>query len=420
MLLDMTVANFRSIKTPQTISFQAVKDNRLPESKVVAIHEKLRVIKTAAIIGPNGAGKSTFVRALEALRAIIVADDAVENPLLLLNGTSFAYSEDKGGPSQIRIQVVLDRGQADNPEEFPSILAQYTLVADRDKVFEETLYHVIGSSRKLMFERKLVDGSSSELSYHYRWGKLYRGDKKRLVKKISPKKSFLTEAARRGGDTCMALYQWIDESLLILPFGVSTASEKYLVEQLTEHPDWAQQLINFLWSNDITDIRQVRVQDGRIIFVHTNVTQHYASYFAQESLSLRRLSLIGVSFFESFIKPRTIVIDDFGTLLHPDVLRHVVDCFEANNAKSGSQLLAVDCNPTLLTEGLLRRDAVWFAQKDSESATTYYSLSDYRFSRIKDENQTVRQYLSGAFQALPITSEFYFVDSPSKEAGHEA
>lgn len=420
MLLDMTIANFRSVKTPQAISFQAVKDNRLPESKVVAINEKLRVIKTAAVIGPNGAGKSTFVRALEALRAIITADEAVENPLLLLNGTSFAYSEQKGGPSQIRIQVVIDRGNPDNQEEFPTVIAQYTLVADRDKFFEETLYHIVGGSRKLMFERKLVDGSESELSYRYRWGKLYRGDKKRLVKKLSPRKSFLTEAARRGSETCTPLYSWIDESLLILPFGVSASSEKYLVEQLTAHPDWAQQLINFLWSNDITDIRQVRVQDGRVIFVHTNVTQHYASYFAQESLSLRRLSLIGLSFFESFISPRTVVIDDFGTLLHPDVLKHVVDAFESNNSKSGSQMLAVDCNPTLLTEGLLRRDGVWFAQKDSEGATTYYSLSDYRFSRTRDERRTIQQYLSGVYLALPITSEFYFVDSPSKEAGNEA
>ena len=61
MLLNMTIANFKSVKSPQTISFEAIKDNRLSESKVVKINDKLKAIKTSAIIGPNGAGKSSFV-----------------------------------------------------------------------------------------------------------------------------------------------------------------------------------------------------------------------------------------------------------------------------------------------------------------------------------------------------------------------
>lgn len=410
MLLDMTIANFRSVKSPQTISFEAVRDNRLPESKVVKVNDKLKLIKTAAIIGPNGAGKSTFVRALEALRAIVIADPEMENPLQLLTGTSFAYSETKGGPATMVIQVLLDQGDAGND----AVIGRYTLVADRDKVVEESLYHIVGRSKKLMFERKLVEGSEEELSYHYRWGKLYRGEKKRLVNKISPKHTFLAASARKGGETSSPMYQWFDESLMVLPIGLSSISEKYLVDQLTKHPDWAKQLINFLWSLDITDIRDVRIQNDKIIFIHTNVTQHYASYFATESLSLRRLSLMGIAFFESFISPRTLVLDDFGLLLHPDVLRHVVEIFETCNTGYGSQMLAVDCNPSLLRDGLMRRDGIWFAQKDSESATTYYSLADYKFSRTKE--RTTQLYLSGAYGALPITSEFCFVRAENEEA----
>src|SRR5690554_6510826 len=83
MLLDMTISNFRSVRDSQTISFEALKDNRLAAEKVVEVSDKLKVIKSVAIIGPNGAGKSTFVRALEALKAIVVADPEMENPLQL-------------------------------------------------------------------------------------------------------------------------------------------------------------------------------------------------------------------------------------------------------------------------------------------------------------------------------------------------
>ncbi|MDD3942633.1 MAG: AAA family ATPase, partial [Sphaerochaetaceae bacterium] len=103
----MTISNFRSVRDAQTISFEAVKDNRLALSKVVEVSEKLKVIKTLAIIGPNGAGKSTFVRALEALKAIVLSESEVENPLQLLAGTSFAYSDVKGGPADITVELVL-------------------------------------------------------------------------------------------------------------------------------------------------------------------------------------------------------------------------------------------------------------------------------------------------------------------------
>ncbi len=410
MLLDMTISNFRSVKTPQTISFEAVRDNRLPESKVVTVNDKLKLIKTAAIIGPNGAGKSTFVRALEALRAIIIAEPEMENPLQLLAGTSFAYAETKGGPATMEIQVLLDKGS----EEDPPVVARYKLVADRDKVFEESLYHIVGRSKKLMFERLLEQDGSENISYHYRWGKLYRGEKKRLVNKITPTHTFLAASAQKGGETSGPLYTWFDQSLLVLPLGLSSISEKYLVEQLTAHPSWAKQLVNFFWSLDITDIRDVRIQNDKVVFVHTNVTQHYAAFYATESLSLRRLSLMGVAFFESFISPRTVVLDDFGLLLHPDVLRHVVEIFEACNTGFGSQMLAVDCNPSLLKDGLMRRDGIWFAQKDSENATVYYSLADFKYSRAKE--RTTQLYLSGAYGALPITSEFCFVRDESEEA----
>jgi AAA15 family ATPase/GTPase len=100
-------------------------------------------------------------------------------------------------------------------------------------------------------------------------------------------------------------------------------------------------------------------------------------------------------------------------LLHPNALEHLVSVFETGNVNNGSQVLAVDCNPTLLRDGLLRRDAIWFAEKDKESATVYYSLADFKFSRSKE--RTEQLYMNGAFGALPITSEFSFTDAEKKE-----
>jgi AAA15 family ATPase/GTPase len=122
---------------------------------------------------------------------------------------------------------------------------------------------------------------------------------------------------------------------------------------------------------------------------------------------------MGVAFFESFTKGKTLIVDDFGMLLHPYVLAHVVEIFEACNTGYGSQMLVVDCNPSLLKPGLMRRDGIYFAEKNSESSTVYFSLSNYKYSRSKDKTQA--QYMAGAFGALPILSEFTFVDEKVKE-----
>ncbi len=412
MLLDMTIANFKSVKEPQIISFEAVRDKRFPESKTVQVNDKLSLIKSAAIIGPNGAGKSSFVRALESLKSIICATEDVENPLKVLSGTSFAYTKEKNTPCTIRMRILLEKGNLDNIEEEPSVIAIYSFSANNKKITHESLYCVHNRSKKLMFERtEVVDPLADEdspITYKYRFGKSYRGEKKRLMKKIDEQHSFLAESALKGSESTTPVLAWFIEKLHILPMGVSSISEQYLIEQITKHPSWVDQLINFLWSLDITDIKNIQVLNGRLVFSHTNVMQSYATYYSLESLSLRRLCLIGIAFFESFMENKTLIIDDFGMLLHPYVLKHIIEIFEECNVETGSQLLAVDCNPSLLIPGLLRRDGVYFAQKNEKSETEYFSLAEFRYSKNRDV--TSEQYMNGAFGALPLLSSFYFVD----------
>ncbi len=425
MLLNMTIANFKSVKSPQTISFEAVKDSRLPASKVIGINDRLNVIKTSAIIGPNGAGKSSFVRALEVLKRIVMAEDGPENPLQgALTGTTFAYGIDKATPATISIEVLLDKGEEGN-EEKPTVIAVYTLKANKERISEESLYYIIGGSRKLMFERLLTDDGQ----YAYRFGKYYRGEKKRQAAKLPENRTFLAGSARKGGQTSLELYTWIDRNLNILPMGVSSKAEAFACQLLKAHPGWGEQILNYLWALDITDINRIEVRtndkgEDHLRFTHIYVNdkkaEGYANMFAGESLSLRRLVVIGFAFFEAFITGRTLVIDDFGQLLHPDLLCHLVEIFE--NCDKESQLLVVDCNPSLLREGLLRRDAVWFAQKDQESSTIYYSLSDFKGARGRIS--TSQRYMQGAFGSLPIISEFWFVHDgtpaePEKEATDE-
>jgi hypothetical protein len=269
-----------------------------------------------------------------------------------------------------------------------------------------------------MFDRVATASLDDEVQYKVRWGKLYRGDKKRNEKAVDCRHSFIKNAADKGGETCSEVYKWFTEVLDILPMGVGSSSERYIASMLNAHPAWKDQLINFFWSMDVTDIRDIRVgynKDGKfvqsnegdmVIFFHSNKNATMSSLYAKESLSMKRLSLLALAFFEAFTKPKVLIIDDYGMFLHPEVLIYLTSVF-TNGCKRASQMVVADCNPTLLEDGLLRRDSIYFAEKDSNGSTVYYPLSNYRIGA----NGKIRaMYESGAFGALPITSEFRFVN----------
>lgn len=409
MLLSMTISNFKSVKSPQQISLVALNDSRLDVSKTIYGTDRFNVLKTTAIIGPNGAGKSSFVRALEVLKAIVFASEDVENPLKgSLQKAAFAYGDGKDRPSEISIDILLDKG-IPGSEDRPSIIARYTISVTQQRFYGESLYYIINGSKKMMFDRQYENGE-----YVYRFGKLYRGEKKRQMAKLSETKSFLQGAALKGGITANEVYSWLKNSLNLLPLGYGKNAEQLVIDALKAHPGWGEQLINFLWALDITDISRIRVVkndkgEEAIGISHTYVnkgtSEAYSQVFMKESLSLRRLIVLGVSFFESFIDSKTIVIDDFGQLLHPYVSCHIVEIFNA--CSRDSQLVVVDCNPALLEEDLLRKDSVWFAQKGTDNSTEYFSLAD--FKSTKGKVSVYDKYLQGMFGAVPLESEFYFV-----------
>lgn len=59
----------------------------------------------------------------------------------------------------------------------------------------------------------------------------------------------------------------------------------------------------------------------------------------------------------------------------------------------------------VLGDDTLRRDEVWFVEKQTDGATTLFSLAD--FKPRKQENW-VRRYLGGGYGAVPLASEWEF------------
>lgn len=101
-------------------------------------------------------------------------------------------------------------------------------------------------------------------------------------------------------------------------------------------------------------------------------------------------------------------IDELEASLHPALGLELVRLFHSRQRNpNGAQLIFTthDTNllGNLLGEPPLRRDQVWFTEKDNAGTTHLYPLTDY--SPRKEENLE-RGYLQGRYGAIPFLGQF--------------
>lgn len=403
MLLDVTIKNFRSVKDSQTITFEAIHDRRLEADHLYKVDERLRVLPFVSIIGANGAGKSTVIRALESLQAMVVKSESEENPLQRLTSCSFSYdAESREEPSSFTVRMIIGR---DEETGSPRIYT-YTVEADAEMVYHESLYVHIDRSSKRLFVRDLRFAEDGTIEHVYRFGKLYTGLKKRFAKKVPTNRLFLSEAAFAGSESLVPVYDWFSSSLMLMPIGLSQMSEQYVIKALREHEEMSSCIVEFLQNMDFIDIKDIRItqkedEPDRLVYVHGVEKSQYASYFSSESLGTRRITMIAAVFYQAMKQPMCIIADDFGILLHDSVLEELFRKFFSETAGTGSQLLTTGVETVPLLKGLLRNDEIWFTTKQADGSSRYYSLADYV---IRKADNPQKMYQHGAFGAYPILS----------------
>ena len=93
------------------------------------------------------------------------------------------------------------------------------------------------------------------------------------------------------------------------------------------------------------------------------------------------------------------MIDELEARLHPLLTRELVRMFNspASNPQN-AQLVFTTHDASLLGESLLRRDQVWFVQKDRFGATELFSLAEMK--ERKDASY-LKNYLGGQYGATP-------------------
>ena len=98
---------------------------------------------------------------------------------------------------------------------------------------------------------------------------------------------------------------------------------------------------------------------------------------------------------------KTYLIDEIDRSLHPELTQKLLEVFFNNTQNIESQLIVTTHESSLLDLNLLRRDEIWFVEKDLDGASNMYSLEQFK---PRHDKEVRKSYLQGRFGAIPFVS----------------
>ena len=377
MLLQFSVTNHRSIHGTVVLSLAATADNAFKES-VLSPDGKKKILPVAAIYGANAAGKSNVLHALDLMRGMVVGEFAKPLKDTALPQEPFAFT-DQDEPTTFEIIYYYD-----------GIKYAYGYSFTREKIIEEYLYHWRNGREGLVFSRK--DGD-----YVFRENK---AEQMVLAGRTPDNRLYLVTSNEWNNKETQEAYLWFSRNLNTL----QRDNESYdlTLSQLEKNGGRKKKILREMMVADL-GIVDVKVSGGKekplIMTTHRLIDKggnaaEYDLLISQESAGTQRFfSRIG-SWLKALETGGTLIVDELESSMHPLLTRHLIEAMQDPVINSNrAQLIFTTHDVGLLDQRLLRRDQIWFAEKNEKTAETdLYALTD--FSPRKGEN-IQKGYLQG-------------------------
>ncbi|MBL8632991.1 MAG: ATP-binding protein [Myxococcales bacterium] len=423
MLLQFSVSNYRCFRKRVTLHCAASgQDKSLPdnviERKLPGVSDK-RWLKGIALYGANASGKSTVLSALRAFQQLVLL--------------SAKITDRKEPIAQIE-PFALCPGQSPEPTAFAVVFVmqgiryEYRVAATRERIWHESLRAVPKSKEQLWFSRDYHPESDS---YHFS-PERPSGFKRdpQLEGYTLPNVLFLSKAIANNRTDLEPIFLWLTAQLRFLDLSAGNLlGLNYLMtaEQVASRSPLSLRILELMRHADlgivdarITELFQVKsVEEQLKIFPPEIQTKLRESKIPIPELAHRGTAdaavplpwsseSVGTQRFFSLVGPwldilqhgYTVCIDELETSMHPLMVRELLRLvFSAQANARGAQLLFTTHNPLLLDPTLLRRDQIWFTDKDEQGEAHLYPLTDYQ---PRKGESLIRGYLSGRYGAVPF------------------
>lgn len=427
MLLSFTATNHGSISSAVTIDLTAINSYHEHDDSLITAEwpgaSARGILPAIVLYGANGSGKSTVLEAFETLCLMVTnpptrVDEPIEfRPHLglgeagIAQGSTFAVSLLAKAPSSDQL-----------------IRYDYLVNFDAKRIIREELHAYPKSRRQKWFVREGLDIACFN---GLRMGKEFKG----LINENTLVLSVIANHPNyEGAKQALPVINWFDRVLTTKAIGsVSNSEVAYTGEMLlgTLGTDRSRAFVRTLLSQSDTGIGDTKIVDHEltpemvektakragippekvpkvlheVVFEHSFPGGPLDVPMFDESDGTTRVFCTSGKIATVLDEGGILVADEFDASLHTNLFEELVRLFMTPKTNpNGAQLLFSAQNPHLLEAKVLRRDQVWFADKDHQGATHVYPLSDYS---PRQGESVANGYVVGRYSAVPVIPDLF-------------
>lgn len=266
-----------------------------------------------------------------------------------------------------------------------------------------------------------------------------------------PNQLFLTEALERNVKKLKPLYEWFEDILQVVPatphyvpLEIRANKEKPFITFLSEFlkqadtgiqsiqtveedvdydkyfPELPEQIRLEIENDNYSGATIIMFREGASYTLSANEsgkprlirleTLHHGSDgsdisfdFAKESAGTQRLTHLLPILFDLLFSEKVYIIDELDRSLHALLPKFFLEAYlKGSTNQHQSQLIFTTHDTHLLDLNLLRKDEIWFLEKNKQGASHLYSLVNLK---MNPDLNIQKGYLQGRFGAIPFLGD---------------
>ncbi len=414
MLIQFNFKNFNSFRDEATLDLSAAKMTEFSERVIFVGGEK--ILPVAAVYGPNASGKSNVYAAFEYMTNYVV--------------NSFKYGDEVKNFDEIRPHPFLfDKESAQDDTSFEVYFTvpgdkteksyNYGFCVGQKGITEEWLNYKAKTARKYksIFYR---DENTLDLSG------IPKASRENISIALEKQVLIVSLGAKLRVAKCKLVRDWFlnnefaDFGNVITNFFMS----RLLPEGFVDDEKVQEKVIKFFASFDETikgfEVTRLPQQDdSKDEYFHIDALHKMIGSNELAKIPLQDESAGTLKMFALYPELQEVLnhggvffIDELNARLHPLLVRNFILTFlNLENNVNHAQLVFTTHDTWQLSNRLLRRDEIWFTEKDEDGLSTLYSLADFideDGSRIRKDESYEKNYLLGKYGAIPSLKTIEF------------
>ena len=418
MVHQFKATNFLSIREEQMLDFTASSSDKMYEEYTVTPIRNYRISKLGVIYGANASGKSNILIALNWLLNFTIDKNASKHEEIPGLTPFLLDAESRTMPTSMYLSFFIE-----------DVRYEYSICLDSKKIHEEEFHFYPNNRRVLIYSRKWIEEK--------RYSKLTWGN----VLKLNLQQKMALQNSSTQGRTTLAGY--MDSNIEVIPifehlvtffmqttmpllsgntniggyannkikkneecrkfvcqvlekadFNISDLSIKEQEKELDDETWNKMKALAQLMEGPIPEDKHIVTDD--LLFTHK--TSFYQETFRDELESMGTKRMYGMAVILYYlVKYNTILIaDELETSLHYDLLVYFIKMFLINSKRG--QLIFSTHSLMLLDEPIIRRDMIFFSEKNASGATEIFKAK--AFGLHKDVS-ILNAYRAGKLGAKP-------------------